>query len=159
MPDTSFKINGRVATVTANSDDTLLHVLRNHLDLKGTRYGCGLEECGSCMVLVDDKPSFACTMPIAALANHAVTTIEGLSQDGLMHPVQAAFLEQQAGQCGYCLSGIIMSSVALLKAKHSPTRAEIVQALEPHLCRCGAQSRMIRAVERAAVMLQAEAKA
>ena len=159
MADIAFNVNGRTATASINPADTLLHVLRNHLDLKGTRYGCGIEECGACMVLVNGKPTYACTFAAQEINGQSVTTIDGLAQGdgGALHPVQAAFLEEQAGQCGYCLSGIIISATALLDANPDPRRADIVAALEPHLCRCGAQTRMLRAVERAAASMRAQA--
>ena len=161
MTDISFEVNGQMATASINAADTLLHVLRNHVDLKGTRYGCGIEECGACMVLVNGKTSCACTFAAEQIDGQSVTTIEGLKQgDGhALHAVQAAFLDEQAGQCGYCLSGIIISATALLDANSNPGRDEIVATLDPHLCRCGAQTRMLRAVERAAASMRGEAGA
>ena len=160
MADISFTVNGRTATADIDSADTLLHVLRNHVDLKGTRYGCGIEECGACMVLVNGKPTFSCTFAAQDIDGQSITTVEGLARndgDGsALHPVQQAFLDEQAGQCGYCLSGIMVSATALLDANPDPSREQIVAALEPHLCRCGAQTRMLRAVERAAQILRNE---
>jgi nicotinate dehydrogenase subunit A len=159
--DISFEVNGRALTVSINVADTLLHVLRNHADLKGTRYGCGIEQCGACMVLVNGKPAYSCTFAAQDAGGQSVTTIEGLGHghgdEQTLHPVQAAFLDEQAGQCGYCLSGIIISATALLDANPNPSRAEIVTALEPHLCRCGAHTRMLRAVERAARSMREQA--
>jgi nicotinate dehydrogenase subunit A len=146
-----LSVNGRTVEVTAAEDTPLLDVLRNHLDLKGSRYGCGLEQCGSCMVLVDGRAEYSCVRPVGAVVGHAVTTIEGL---GGSHPLQLAFQEEQAGQCGYCMSGIVMTAKALLDSNPSPTRAEIVAALDRNLCRCGAHPRMLRAVEKAASMLR-----
>jgi nicotinate dehydrogenase subunit A len=146
-------VNGTARTVRAAETTPLLDVLRNELDLKGTRYGCGLEQCGSCMVLVDGAPVFACAREVGSVAGHHVTTIEGIG-NGKLHPLQVAFLDEQAGQCGYCLSGIIMEAKALLDRNPNPTRAEIVATLDRHLCRCGAHPRILRAVEKAAAMLR-----
>ncbi|TCT05980.1 (2Fe-2S)-binding protein [Aquabacter spiritensis] len=148
----AFRVNGTPRTAHADDDAPLLHVLRNVLDLKATRFGCGAEQCGACMVLVDGAPAYACTLPAGAAAGRAVETAEGLAD----HPLRAAFLAEQAGQCGYCLSGILMSAKALLDRTLSPSRAEIVAALDPHLCRCGAHERMLRAVARAAATLRGE---
>jgi len=120
----------------------------------GTRYGCGLEQCGACTVLVDGEPVFACTRETGTVAGRSVTTIEGLGTPDKLHPLQQAFLDEQAGQCGYCLSGIILSAKALLDSNPKPSRAQIVEALDRHLCRCGTHQRSIRAVEGATPMLQ-----
>lgn len=148
-----LSVNGQAVSVAAAPDTPLLDVLRNHLDLKATRYGCGLEQCGTCMVLLDNEPIYACTREIGTLAGRSVTTLEGLGTADHLHPLQQAFLEEQAGQCGFCLSGILISAKALLDRNPAPTRAEIVAALDRHLCRCGAHPRIIRAVERAAAMI------
>ena len=145
-------VNGQAVTVRAGADTPLLDVLRNHLDLKGTRYGCGLEQCGTCMVLIDGIPAYSCAREVGSVAGHAVTTIEGLGSADNPHPLQRAFLEEQAGQCGYCLSGIIISAKALLDRNPNPSRADIVEALDKHLCRCGTHTRIIAAVQRAATM-------
>ena len=145
----AFTVNGEPKRVEASETATLLDVLRNHLGLMGTRYGCGLEQCGACIVLVDGQPAYACTREAGTVAGRSVTTIESLGTPDKPHPLQQAFLEEQAGQCGYCLSGIIMSAKALLDRTPAPTRTEIVTALDRHLCRCGAHQRIIRAVERA----------
>jgi nicotinate dehydrogenase subunit A len=145
-----LQINGRAVEVEADGSALLLDVLRNRLGLRATRFGCGEEACGSCMVLIDGEPAFSCTRAIDSLAGRAVTTIEGLKASGALEPLLQAFIAEQAGQCGYCLSGIVMSAYALLARNPSPDRAEIVAALEPHLCRCGSHQRIIRAVERAA---------
>ena len=152
-------VNGQAMTVLAGADTPLLDVLRNHLDLKGTRYGCGLEQCGSCMVIVDGKPDYACSREIGSVAGRSVTTIEGLATGDTLHPLQQAFLDEQAGQCGYCLSGILVSAKALLDRNPSPTRADIVAALDGNLCRCGAHPRILRAVEKAAAMIREGASA
>ena len=143
---TSLTVNGLKVDIEAAEDTPLLDVLRNTLHLSGTRYGCGSEQCGACMVLVDGVPAYACSREISTLAGRAVTTVEGL----LAHKLMQAFLAEQAGQCGYCLSGILVSAAHLLANNPTPTRADIVAALEPHLCRCGAHPRIIRAVQRAA---------
>jgi nicotinate dehydrogenase subunit A len=146
----SFTVGGAPVHVEVEDDETLLLVLRNHLGLQGTRYGCGMEQCGACMVLVDGVPVFSCTRPVATLAGASVETVEGLAQDGVLHPLQKAFLAEQAAQCGYCTSGILMSAKALLARNPSPTRQEIIEALDRHLCRCGTMNRIVRAVQRAA---------
>jgi nicotinate dehydrogenase subunit A len=142
----AFEVNGQAAQVADPSETPLLDVLRNTLGLKGTRYGCGLEQCGSCMVLLDGEPIYSCTRALGTVAGRRVTTIEALTG----HKLHQAFLDEQAGQCGYCLSGIIVSAKALLDRTPSPTRAEFVAALDKHLCRCGAYQRILRSVERAA---------
>lgn len=152
--DIAFSVNGVAVQVTAAETTPLLDVLRNQLDLKGTRYGCGLEQCGSCMVLLDGAPVHACSREVGTVAGHSVTTIEGLGSADRLHPLQAAFLEEQAGQCGYCLSGIVISAKALLDRNPSPTRGEIAAALDGNLCRCGAHPRILRAVEKAAAVLR-----
>jgi nicotinate dehydrogenase subunit A len=152
--DIAFIVNGKPVRVASPGTTPLLDVLRNQLDLKGSRYGCGLEQCGSCMVLLDGEPIYACSREIGTVAGRNVTTIEGLGSVMEPHPLQQAFLDEQAGQCGYCLSGILISAKALLDRNPSPTRAEIVAALDRHLCRCGAHPRILRAVEKAAAVLR-----
>ena len=151
-----FEVNGERVSVTPASDDTpLLDVLRNALGLMGTRFGCGLEQCGSCTVLVDGQPEKSCGKPVWAVAGKSVVTIEGLGTKEKPHPLQQAFLDEQAGQCGYCLSGIIVSAKALLDRNPSPTRAEIAAALDGNICRCGSHNRILRVVEKAAAMMRA----
>ena len=145
----AFTVNGEPRSVAVDEDAPLLAVLRNVLGLRATRFGCGHEQCGACMVLVDGEPTYACTRETGTVAGRSVTTIESLGTPDKPHPLQQAFLDEQAGQCGYCLSGIIMSAKALLDRNPAPTRTEIVTALDRHLCRCGAHQRIIRAVERA----------
>lgn len=147
-------VNGAARSVQVAATTPLLDVLRNQLDLKGTRYGCGLEQCGSCMVLVDGEAVFACAREVGTVAGRQVTTIEGIGSEAQPHPLQAAFLDEQAGQCGYCLSGIIITAKALLDRNPSPTRAEIAAALDRHLCRCGAHPRILRAIEKAAAIIR-----
>jgi len=150
----SLVVNGVERTVDVAGATPLLDVLRNGLDLKGTRFGCGLEQCGACMVLVDGAPAYACNLAVEAAAGKQVTTVEGLGRPDTPHPLQTAFMELQAGQCGYCLSGILVSAKALLDANPSPSREDIVEALDKHLCRCGTHVRIIKAVERAAEALR-----
>src|ERR1700674_2314701 len=148
-------VNGRAVTVSVAHEETpLLDVLRNGLRLTGTRFGCGLEQCGCCIVLIDGKPVKSCTRPISTVAGRSVTTIEGLGTPERPHPLQQAFLEEQAGQCGYCLSGILISAKALLDRNPSPSRAQIAAALDDNICRCGSHIRILRAVERAAALLR-----
>jgi nicotinate dehydrogenase subunit A len=148
-------INGRAVSVDIDGATPLLFVLRDVLGLRGTRFGCGTEQCGACMVLIDGEPVYACTREAATAAGRSVTTVEGLSTDGKLHPLQQAFLDEQAGQCGYCLPGILISASALLARNKWPSRAEIARALDPHLCRCGVHNRVIRAIQRAATAMAA----
>ncbi len=150
-------VNGQAVTVDAEEATPLLAVLRNRLGLMATRFGCGLEQCGACMVLIEGTPAYACSRPIWTAAGKTVTTVEGLGTPEAPHPLQSAFLAEQAGQCGYCLSGILISAKALIDRNPEPSRAEIAAALDHHLCRCGAHNRIIRAVERAAAALRSEA--
>ena len=153
---TELSVNGQSRTTEADASTPLLDVLRNHFDLKGSRYGCGLEQCGSCMVLIDGEAAYSCARQLGSVAGRSITTIEGL---GGNHPLQVAFMEEQAGQCGYCLSGILMTAKALLDHNKSPTRADIVAVLDKHLCRCGAHPRILRAIEKAAAMIRVGASA
>ena len=152
-------VNGQAQEIDADPDAPLLAVLRNALDLKGARFGCGHEQCGACMVLIDGEPVYSCTRPVATVAGKGVTTVEGLGGAERPHPLQEAFLVEQAGQCGYCLSGILVSAKALLDRNPQPSRAEIIAALDAHLCRCGAHNRILRAVARAAAALREGAPA
>jgi nicotinate dehydrogenase subunit A len=154
VQDISLTVNGTAVRVTALETTPLLDVLRNQLELEGARYGCGLEQCGSCMVLLDGEPIYACSREIGTVAGRSVTTIEGLGSMMQPHPLQQAFLDEQAGQCGYCLSGILINAKALLDRNPSPSRREIAEALDRNLCRCGAHLRILRAVEKAAAMLR-----
>jgi nicotinate dehydrogenase subunit A len=156
MSNVVLKVNDREYRLDVGSKTPLIYVLRNELGLKGTRYGCGLEQCGCCMVLIDGEPVYACTRAVDSAAGCEIVTVEGLGGEAAAHPLQQAFLEEQAGQCGYCLSGILISAKALLDRNPAPSRAEIVRALDGHLCRCGAHQRIIRAVERAAAVLRGE---
>jgi nicotinate dehydrogenase subunit A len=143
-------LNGKAATVEAEAAATLLDVLRGDLGLMGARFGCGLGQCGACRVRAAGRPANACAVEAGSLPGKAVTTLEGLGTPEAPHPLQTAFLELQAGQCGYCLSGILMSAKALLDHNPAPTRAEIAAALNGHLCRCGVHNRILDAVALAA---------
>jgi nicotinate dehydrogenase subunit A len=143
-------VNGRIHDVAAAPDTALLHVLRNDLALNGPKYGCGLGECGTCTVLIDGRAARACVIPIEGCAGHEITTLEGLGTRASPDPVQNAFIEEQAAQCGYCLNGMIMTTKALLNQNPHPTEAEVLEALRYNLCRCGAHVEIIRAAMRAA---------
>ena len=145
-----FTLNGAAVALDVPPEASLLHALRGPGGLSGPRFGCGNEQCGSCMVLVEGATAYACTLAAGAVAGKAVTTVEGLGTPDAPHPLQAAFLAEQAGQCGYCLSGILVSAAALLARTPAPDEAAIRTALEPHLCRCGSHNRIVRAVQRAA---------
>lgn len=152
-----FRVNGDECVVAIEDTVPLIYVLRNALGLKATRFGCGAEQCGACMVLVDGKPAFSCTLPVGDVAARDVMTAEYFADDA--HPLRQAFLDEQAGQCGYCLSGILVSAKALLEQNSAPSREDILAALDPHLCRCGAQGRMVHAVERAAALMREKVSA
>ena len=154
MEPTTLIVNGRSVSVTADGDTPLLDILRNHLGLLGTKFGCGQEQCGCCMVLVDGHPEKSCGKALATVAGKVITTIEGLGTPERPHPLQQAFLDEQAGQCGYCLSGILISAQALLEGNSAPSRAEIAEALDDNICRCGSHVRILRAVERAAHLMR-----
>lgn len=145
-----FCVNGVAQRIDAAPGTPLLAVLRDTLGLTGTRFGCGSGQCGACFVLVDNRAIAACDTPLWAVADKDVTTIEGLGTAEAPHPLQAAFIAEQAMQCGYCTSGIIMSAAALLAANPTPTETDVRTALDRNLCRCGAHNRMVRAVLRAA---------
>jgi nicotinate dehydrogenase subunit A len=145
-----INVNGRQHEVAAEPETALLYVLRNDLKLKGARFGCGLGQCGACTVLVDGKPIQSCDFPLSAAVGKTIITIEGLAPDGKLHPLQSAFIAEQAAQCGYCVTGIIMAAKALLDANPRPADAEIRSALKGNLCRCGTHQRILRAIRRAA---------
>ena len=142
----AIQVNGVRHEVLAESETPLLYVLRNELKLKGARFGCGLGQCGACTVIVEGKAVQSCDVPVSAVAGKAVTTIEGIGTADRPHPLQLAFIREQAAQCGYCATGIIMSAKALLDAKPAATDGEIRQALEGNLCRCGTHTRILRAI-------------
>lgn len=143
----SFTVNGEKATVEADRDTPLLYVLRNNLALKGTRFGCGDGLCGACSVILDGRAIFSCDTPLWAVEGHDVQTIEGLSRQGVAHPLQEAILAEQAGQCGYCLTGIVMRIKALFDENPNAKREDVVTALERNLCRCGTQPRILKAID------------
>ncbi|MES2186862.1 MAG: (2Fe-2S)-binding protein [Pseudomonadota bacterium] len=153
MP-TEITLNGAACTSSADAKTFLLTVLRNEFGLSGPKFGCGAGECGACMVLLDGKPVPSCDMPLWAAEGKSVVTLEGLGTPEHPHAIQQALLDEQAGQCGYCLAGIAISAAALLEANTRPSRADICTALERNLCRCGSHNRIIRAVERAAAQLR-----
>ena len=150
MPDINLRVNGAARTVNVESDTPLLYVLRNDFELNGAKFGCGLGQCGACIVLVDGRTKYSCQTPCAEAAGKAITTLEGLGTLDKPHALQKAFLDEQAAQCGYCTSGMIMSAKALLDANPKPTEAQIKAALAGNLCRCGTHKRIVRAVQRAA---------
>ena len=151
MPAYTITVNGARRTVDAwDPDMPLLYALRESLGLTAAKYGCGLGQCGSCTVLVDGRATRSCVVRIADVAGKSVTTSEGLGSPEKPHPVQAAFIAEQAAQCGYCTSGMVMSTVALLASNPAPSRAETQAALAGNLCRCGSHDRVLRAVQRAA---------
>lgn len=154
----AFHLNGQPCSVDADGAVPLLAVLRDEQGLSGPKFGCGQGECGACMVLVDGQPQTACNVPLWSVEGRQVVTLEGLGTAEQPHPLQTTFCEERAAQCGYCVAGILTSAAALLTREPNPSRETIVQALDKHLCRCGAHNRMIRAVQRAAsAMAQASA--
>ena len=151
MPETfKLRVNGRDCEVRAEAKSPLLYILRNDLKLKGARFGCGEGQCGACTVHFDGNPVQSCDTPLWAAVGHDITTIEGIGGESGLHPVQQAFIDQQAIQCGYCIDGIIMAAVALLRRNSDPSDAEIASALERNLCRCGTHVRILRAIRAAA---------
>jgi nicotinate dehydrogenase subunit A len=151
--DLTITVNGNKHRVQAAPDTPLLYVLRNELGLNGPQYGCGLEQCGACMVLVGANATQSCKLPVSEVGQTQVTTLEGLSENGELHPVQTAFLEQQAAQCGYCTNGMIIAAAALLWKNHHPTDEQIRAALDGNLCRCGSHLRILQAVRRAGELM------
>jgi len=147
---TELQVNGTRRRLNADSDRTLLSVLRDDLDLTGTKYGCGEGQCGACTVLIDGMPAHSCRVKVGTVAGRQITTIEGLEKDGTLHPVQEAFLEVGAMQCGYCTPGMIMAGVGLLKKNPHPTAEEIVKHMQGNICRCGTYPRIVDAIQRAA---------
>ena len=145
----ALNVNGAARTVAVESGTPLLYVLRNDLELNGPRFGCGLSQCGACMVLVEGKPTPSCVLPVDAAVGKTVTTLEGLGAGGSAHPLQRAFVAEQAAQCGYCANGMIVTAKALLDRTPRPTEAQVRKALGANLCRCGTHNRIVRAVMRA----------
>ena len=150
MPSVQFRLNGAETEVDADPDRSLLDILRGQLGMTGPHFGCGAGECGACNVTVGDRAVSSCDTPLWSVAGKDVTTVEGLGTSERAHPLQRAFIAEQALQCGYCVSGILMSAAALLKRNPSPTSQEVKEALDGNLCRCGSHNRMVRAVLRAA---------
>jgi nicotinate dehydrogenase subunit A len=148
-----FHVNGQPCTVQLDEQTPLLSLLRDELGLSGPKFGCGAGECGACVVLVDGQPQTACNLPLWAVQGKQEVTIEGLGTPEQPHPLQSAFLDESAAQCGYCVAGIVTAAAALLQKNPNPSREQIAQALDKHLCRCGAHNRMIRAVQRAAAAM------
>jgi carbon-monoxide dehydrogenase small subunit len=154
----SFTLNGKAARVTTDDERMLLWVLRGDLGLTGTKFGCGEGLCGACTVIVDKQAVRSCATPVKDVAGKQVTTIEGLSQDGRLSPLQDAFVKHHAFQCGYCTSGMIVNAHALLLKTPAPTRAQIVQGMDDNLCRCGAHVRIVDAIEEAAAATKGGAR-
>ena len=151
---TELAINGRTFRINANAERSLLSVLRDDLDLTGAKYGCGEGQCGACTVLVDGLPVRSCTTNVGSLAGKQITTIEGLEQNGKPHPLQQAFMESDAMQCGYCTCGMIMSAVALLRNNPNPSRDEIIRFMNGNICRCGTYQRIVTAISKAAATMK-----
>jgi len=151
MPqDFQLKVNGATRRANVEPDTPLLYILRNDLELSGPRFGCGLSQCGACTVLIDGKAVRSCVTPVVSVGAKSVTTLEGLGTSDKPHPLQKAFIEEQAAQCGYCANGMIMAAKALLDRTPKPTEAQIRKALAANLCRCGTHNRIVRAIQRAA---------
>jgi nicotinate dehydrogenase subunit A len=146
----ALQINGKSHEIDADPSTPLLYVLRNDLELHGPKFGCGLGQCGACTVHIDGRATFSCILPIAAVGGRKVTTLEGLLEDGKPNKLQQAFIDEQAAQCGYCISGMIMRAQALLHSSANPTDGEIRKHMRPNLCRCGTHAAIMRAVKRAA---------
>lgn len=154
----SFTLNGKPTRVTVDEERMLLWVLRYDLGLTGTKFGCGASLCGACTVIVDKEAVRSCSIPIKEVAGKQVLTIEGLSRDGRLHPLQEAFLKHQAFQCGFCTSGMILNAYALLLKKPQPTRAEIIREMDDNLCRCGSHTRILDAIQEASGSMKGGAR-
>jgi aerobic-type carbon monoxide dehydrogenase small subunit (CoxS/CutS family) len=150
----SFHLNGNETVLKTDPAQTLLWVLRNHLNMTGTKYGCGSGFCGACTVIIDKEAVRSCSIPVSDIAGKNVITIEGLAKDGKLHPVQQAFVDHDALQCGYCTPGMIMNAVALLMKNPKPSREQIIKGMEDNFCRCGAHIRIIKAIETAATKVE-----
>jgi nicotinate dehydrogenase subunit A len=148
-------VNGRSHSVDADPDTPLLYVLRDHLELNAAKYGCGLGQCGACTVMIDGVAAFSCVTPILLLQGRKITTLEGLGTVEKPAPIQQAFIEEQAAQCGYCIAGMMMRAQALLQKNPDPSDNDIRATLQPHLCRCGTHTRILKAVQRAAELMRA----
>ena len=150
VEDISFTLNGKPVSLTTDSERTLLWVLRTDLALTGTKFGCGTGLCGACTVLVDDEPVHSCRFPVKGIKGKKILTIEGLASDGKLHPIQEAFVKHDALQCGFCTPGMILAAYGLLLKNPQPTQAQIIQAMEGNLCRCGTYARIVQAIQSAA---------
>ena len=155
MAKITLKVNGKPRVIDADPATPLLYILRNDLELNGPRFGCGLAQCGACTVIIDGKAVRSCVTPVRAVQNQAITTLEGLGNAAKPHPLQQAFIEEQALQCGYCMNGILMNAKVLLDKNPDPTVEQIKEHLDPILCRCGSHLRVIRAIKRAAALVKA----
>ena len=151
-----FQLNGKITELVTDPNQILLWVLRNHLGLTGTKYGCGTGFCGACTVLIDEEPVRSCMLPVSDVAGKKVVTIEGLAVNGKLHPLQQAFVDHDALQCGYCTPSMIVTAAGLLMRNPEPSRQEIIEGLEDNLCRCGAHIRIIDAVQTAAKVMKGE---
>ena len=149
----TIEVNGKTRQVDAEPDTPLLYVLRNDLELNGAKFGCGLGQCGACTVLLDGQPVFSCITPIVGAIGRSVETIEGLAGDGQLHPLQQAFVDRTAMQCGYCTPGMVMSALALLRRNPNPSDDEIVRHMQGNVCRCGSYPRIVAAIRQAAAAL------
>ena len=155
MKSISLNVNGKKHQLDVDPETPLLYVLRNQLELNGPKFGCGLQQCGACMVLINGKAEFSCMLPASVTEGKAILTLEGLAKaDGTLHPVQQSFLDEQAAQCGYCLNGMVISAVGLLNANARPDDATIRKGMQRVLCRCGTQARVMRAVKRASASIK-----
>jgi len=152
----SFKLNGKPVSVAVEGDESLLTVIRTNLDQTGTKYGCGMGECGACTVIMDNETVRSCMLLVEDVAGKEITTIEGLSVDENLHPIQEAFVEHDAMQCGFCTSGMIMTAEGLLNSNPNPTRTEIIEGMDANLCRCGSYNRIVDAIETAANKINKE---
>ncbi len=159
MPDAiSFKLNGQPVKLNVDGERPLLWVLRTDLGLTGTKFGCGEGHCGACTVLLDRNAVRSCQVPVKQVSQREVLTIEGLAREGRLHPLQQAFMDHDALQCGYCTPGMILSALDLLTAHPAPSREQVIRAMEDNLCRCGAHTRILQAIEAAAVAMKAAPK-
>ena len=150
MAQITLTVNGKTRVVNTDPSTMLLYVLRDDLELKGPRFGCGLSQCGACAVIMDGNAVRSCTVPVTAARNRRITTLEGLGSVARPHPIQKAFIDEQAGQCGYCLNGMVITTKVLLDKNPNPSDADIIEALAGTICRCGSHVRIVRAVKRAA---------
>ena len=147
MPNYKLNVDGVVRAVEAEKDEPLLYALTDALKLKGPKFGCGVAQCGTCTVLINGQPMRSCVLPASSVGNKPIRTLDGLEKNGQLHPVQAAFVEEQAAQCGYCINGILVSLVLLFRQNLSPNRDQIIRVLDRHLCRCGTHTRILKAVD------------